>query len=113
MKSAKQANPRRSVALKALLVYLAVAVLVLFVSSLIGFYLGGPDGATFALGIGVLINLLVFPVVGLRLMARLKAMASEEPTLSYAVAPRPTKQVDAHETKKSKMPPPHSEKPSA
>ena len=37
----KQANLRRSVAIKGMLVYLVVAFLVLFVSSLIGFYLGG------------------------------------------------------------------------
>ena len=76
MNTPKQANPRRSVAIKVLLIYLAVALLVLFVSSLIGFYLGGPEGATFALGIGILINLLVFPVVGIRLTGKLKAMAA-------------------------------------
>ena len=61
----KQANLRRSVVIKVLVIYLAVALLVLFISSFIGFYLGGPEGATFALGIGLLINLLAFPVVGL------------------------------------------------
>lgn len=53
----KQANPRRSVVIKVLFIYLAVALLVLFMGSLIGFYLGGPEGTTFALGIGILINL--------------------------------------------------------
>ena len=63
----KPANPRRSVVIKVLLIYLVVALLILFISSFMGFYLGGPEGATFALGIGLLINLLAFPVVGLRL----------------------------------------------
>lgn len=86
MKPAKQANPRRSVVIKVLLIYLAVALLVLFVSSLIGFWLGGPEGATFALGIGILINLLVFPVVGIRLTARLRTIADDE-AYSGAITP--------------------------
>jgi len=113
MKSAKPANPRRSVAIKAMLVYLVVALLVLFISSLIGFYLGGPDGATFALGIGVLINLLVFPMVGLRLMSRLRAMAAEQPTSPYSAPAAPAKQTAVPKPQKSKAPTPPPERPSA
>jgi len=61
--------------------------MVLFISSFIGFYLGGPEGATFALGIGLLINLLAFPVVGLRLTARLRVMAAEEAASTFSRPP--------------------------
>jgi hypothetical protein len=113
MKSAKQANPRRDVAIKGMLVYLVVALLVLFISSLIGFYLGGPEGATFALGIGVLINLLVFPVVGLRLTARLRAMADEEACTPHSAPAASAGQVGVHKPLKSKKSAPPTEKPSA
>ena len=113
MKSVKQAKLRRSVVIKVLLVYLAVAFLVLFISSLIGFYLGGPDGATFALGIGVLINLLVFPVVGLRLTARLRAMADEEAGSAATILSTPKQPVKAQPIIKTEEPTPPAEKPSA
>ncbi len=113
MKPAKQANPRRNVAIKVLLIYLAVALLVLFISSLIGFYLGGPEGATFALGIGILVNLLVFPVVGIRLTGRLKAMATEEASTPSPASSTPEKQTRVRKPLKSKEPTPPAEKPSA
>ena len=102
----KPVNPRRSVAIKGMLVYLVVALLVLFISSLIGFYLGGPDGATFALGIGLLINLLVFPVVGLRLTARLRVMAAEEAASPSPASSTPEKQTSVRKPLKSKQPNP-------
>ena len=113
MKSAKQTNPRRSVAIKGMLVYLVVALLVLFISSLIGFYLGGPDGATFALGIGLLINLLVFPMVGLRLTARLRAMAEEEAGSAATIPSTPQQPAKAQPIIKTEEPAPPEEKPSA
>ncbi len=113
MNTPKQANPRRSVAIKVLLIYLAVALLVLFVSSLIGFWLGGPEGATFALGIGILVNLLVFPVVGIRLTGRLKAMAAEEAGEIEAASSTPEKHPSVRKPLKSKEPTPPAEKPSA
>ena len=113
MNTPKQANPRRSVAIKVLLIYLAVALLVLFVSSLIGFWLGGPEGATFALGIGILVNLLVFPVVGIRLTGRLKAMATEEATSPSIGSSTPEKRTSIYKPLKSKEPIPPAEKPSA
>ena len=113
MKSAKQTNPRRSVAIKGMLVYLVVALLVLFISSLIGFYLGGPDGATFALGIGLLINLLVFPVVGMRLTARLRAMAEEAAGSAATIPSTPQQPVKARLVTKTEEPAPPVEKPSA
>ena len=100
-------------AIKVLLVYLAVAILILFISSFVGFYLGGPDGATFALGIGLLIDLLVFPVVGLSLMSRLKAMAAEETVAPYSVPAASAGQVSVHKRLKSKKSAPPAEKPSA
>jgi len=109
----KPANPRRSVAIKGMLVYLVVALLVLFISSLIGFYLGGPDGATFALGIGLLINLLVFPVVGLRLTARLRAMADEEAGSAATIPSTPQQPTKAQPIIKTEEPAPPVEKPSA
>jgi len=96
-----------------MLVYLVVALLVLFVSSLIGFYLGGSDGATFALGIGLLINLLVFPVVGIRLTGKLKAMAAEETTSPSIGSSTPEKHPSVRKPLKSKEPTPPAEKPSA
>ena len=113
MKPPKQVNPRRSVAIKGMLVYLVVALLVLFISSLIGFYLGGPDGATFALGIGLLINLLVFPVVGLRLTARLRAMADEETGSAATIPSTPQQPAKAQPIIKTEEPAPPVEKPSA
>ena len=113
MKPPKQVNPRRSVAIKGMLVYLVVALLVLFISSLIGFYLGGPDGATFALGIGLLINLLVFPVVGLRLTARLRVMAAEEAASPSPASSTPEKQTSIRKQLKSKQPNPPRENPPA
>ncbi len=113
MKPIKQANPRRSVAIKGMLVYLVVALLVLFISSLIGFYLGGPDGATFALGIGLLINLLVFPVVGLRLTARLRAMAAEEAGSAATIPSTPQQPAKAQPIIKTEEPTTPEEKPSA
>jgi len=113
MKSAKQTNPRRSVAIKGMLVYLVVALLVLFISSLIGFYLGGSEGATFALGIGLLINLLVFPVVGLRLTARLRAMAAEEASSAATIPSTPQQSAKAQPIIKTEEPAPPVEKPSA
>jgi len=113
MNTPKQANPRRSVAIKVLLIYLAVALLVLFVSSLIGFWLGGPEGATFALGIGILVNLLVFPVVGIRLTGRLKAMATEEAASPSPASSTPEKHPSVRKPLKSKEPTPPAEKPSA
>ena len=113
MKSPKQTNPRRSVAIKGMLVYLVVALLVLFISSLIGFYLGGPDGATFALGIGLLINLLVFPMVGLRLTARLRAMADEEAGSAATIPSTPQQPAKAQPIIKTEEPAPPVEKPSA
>ena len=113
MKPPKQVNPRRSVAIKGMLVYLVVALLVLFISSLIGFYLGGPDGATFALGIGLLINLLVFPVVGLRLTARLRAMAEEEAGSAATILSTPQQPAKAKPIIKTEEPTPPEEKPSA
>ena len=113
MNTPKQANPRRSVAIKVLLIYLAVALLVLFVSSLIGFWLGGPEGATFALGIGILINLLVFPVVGIRLTGRLKAMATKEASTPSPASSKPEKHPSVRKPLKSKEPTPPAEKPSA
>ena len=113
MKPPKQVNPRRSVAIKGMLVYLVVALLVLFISSLIGFYLGGPDGATFALGIGLLINLLVFPVVGLRLTARLRAMADEETGSAATIPSAPQQPAKAQPIIKTEEPAPPVEKPSA
>ena len=112
MKPPKQVNPRRSVAIKGMLVYLVVALLVLFISSLIGFYLGGPDGATFALGIGLLINLLVFPVVGVRLTARLRAMADEEAGSAATIPSTPQQPVKAQPIIKTEEPTPPEEKPS-
>ena len=109
----KPVNPRRSVAIKGMLVYLVVALLVLFISSLIGFYLGGPDGATFALGIGLLINLLVFPVVGLRLTARLRAMADEEAGLASTILSTHQQPTKARPVTKTEEPAPPVEKPSA
>ncbi len=109
----KPANPRRSVAIKGMLVYLVVALLVLFISSLIGFYLGGPDGATFALGIGLLINLLVFPVVGLRLTVRLRAMAAEEAGSAATILSTPQQPVKAQPIIKTEEPTTPEEKPSA
>jgi len=113
MKPPKQVNPRRSVAIKGMLVYLVVALLVLFISSLIGFYLGGPDGATFALGIGLLINLLVFPMVGLRLTARLRAMADEEAGSAATIPSTPQQSAKAQPIIKTEEPAPPVEKPSA
>ena len=113
MKPPKQVNPRRSVAIKGMLVYLVVALLVLFISSLIGFYLGGPDGATFALGIGLLINLLVFPMVGLRLTARLRAMAEEEAGSAATIPSTPQQPAKAQPIIKTEEPAPPVEKPSA
>ena len=113
MKPPKQVNPRRSVAIKGMLVYLVVALLVLFISSLIGFYLGGPDGATFALGIGLLINLLVFPMVGLRLTARLRAMAEEEAGSAATIPSTPQQPTKAQPIIKTEEPAPPVEKPSA
>ena len=113
MKSRHQANPRRSVAIKGMLVYLVVALLVLFISSLIGFYLGGSEGATFALGIGLLINLLVFPMVGLQLTARLRAMADEEAGLAATIPPTPQQPVKAQPIIKTEEPTTPEEKPSA
>ncbi len=113
MKPIKQVNPRRSVAIKGMLVYLVVALLVLFISSLIGFYLGGSDGATFALGIGLLINLLVFPVVGLRLTARLRAMAAEEAGSAATIPSTPQQPAKAQPIIKTEEPAPPVEKPSA
>ena len=113
MNTPKQANPRRSVAIKVLLIYLAVALLVLFVSSLIGFWLGGPEGATFALGIGILVNLLVFPVVGIRLTGRLKAMATEEAASPSPASSTPEKHPSVRKPLKSKELTPPAEKPSA
>ena len=109
----KPANPRRSVAIKGMLVYLVVALLVLFVSSLIGFYLGGSDGATFALGIGLLINLLVFPVVGLQLTARLRAMAEEEAGSAATIPSTPQQPAKAKPIIKTEEPTTPEEKPSA
>ena len=113
MKPPKQTNPRRSVAIKGMLVYLVVAFLVLFVSSLIGFYLGGSDGATFALGIGLLINLLVFPMVGLRLTARLRAMADEEAGSAATIPSTPQQPAKAQPIIKTEEPTTPEEKPSA
>jgi len=113
MKSAKQTNPRRSEAIKGMLVYLVVALLVLFISSLIGFYLGGSDGATFALGIGLLINLLVFPMVGMRLTARLRAMAEEEAGSAATILSTPQQPAKAKPIIKTEEPTPPEEKPSA
>ena len=113
MKPPKQVNPRRSVAIKGMLVYLVVALLVLFISSLIGFYLGGPDGATFALGIGLLINLLVFPMVGLRLTARLRAMAAEEAGSAATIPSTPQQPAKAQPIIKTEEPTTPEEKPSA
>ena len=113
MKPIKQTNPRRSVAIKGMLVYLVVALLVLFISSLIGFYLGGSDGATFALGIGLLINLLVFPVVGLRLTARLRAMAAEEAGSAATIPSTPQQPAKAQPIIKTEEPTTPVEKPSA
>ena len=113
MKPPNQVNPRRSVAIKGMLVYLVVALLVLFISSLIGFYLGGSDGATFALGIGLLINLLVFPVVGLRLTARLRVMAAEEAASPSPASSTPEKQTSIRKQLKSKQPNPPRENPPA
>ena len=106
MKSVKPANPRRSVVIKVLVIYLAVALMVLFISSFIGFYLGGPDGATFALGVGLLINLLAFPVVGLRLTARLRVMAAEEAASPSPASSTPEKQTSVRKPLKSKQPNP-------
>ena len=109
----KPANPRRSVVIKVLVIYLAVALMVLFISSFIGFYLGGPDGATFALGVGLLINLLAFPVVGLRLTARLRVMAAEEAALPSPASSTPEKQTSIRKQLKSKQPNPPRENPPA
>jgi len=95
-----------------LLVYLAVAILILFISSFVGFYLGGPDGATFALGIGLLIDLLVFPVVGIRLSRQAKSHATEEATTPSPASSNPANQVVAHKPQKSKNATPPREKPS-
>jgi len=113
MKSTKQVNPRRSVAIKGMLVYLVVALLVLFISSLIGFYLGGPEGAIFALGIGILINLLAFPVVGIWLTGRLKTMAAEEASSAATISSMPNQPTKAHPTINAEEPAPPAEKPSA
>jgi len=113
MKSVKPANPRRSVVIKVLLIYLVVTLLVLFISSFIGFYLGGPEGATFALGIGILINLLVFPVVGLRLTACLRAMADEEAGSASTIPSTPQQPVKAQPIIKTEEPTPPAEKPTA
>jgi hypothetical protein len=110
MKPAKQTNTRRNVAIKVLLIYLALALLVLLISSLIGFWLGGPEGATLALGIGILINLLIFPVVGLRLTARLNAMTAEEASRSSSASSNPANQVVAHKPQQSKESTPPAEK---
>ena len=71
--------PKKSSALKiiltVLLVYGISAALILLLSSLIGFWLNGSEGASFALGIGVMINILVFPTVGYVLVARLKSLS--------------------------------------
>ncbi|MBP6086767.1 MAG: hypothetical protein KA449_00995 [Pelolinea sp.] len=113
MRSVKQTNQRRSVVIKVLLVYLAVALMVLFISSLVGFYLGGPEGATFALGIGILVNLLVFPVVGIRLTGRLKAMAAEEAASPSLASFTPEKHTSVRKQLKSKQPNPPRENPPA
>ena len=79
--------PKKSSALKiiltVLLVYGISAALILLLSSLIGFWLNGSEGASFALGIGVMINILVFPTVGYILVARLKSLsdAPKAPTM--------------------------------
>ena len=113
MNPKKPANPRRSVVIKVLLIYLAVALLILFISSFIGFYLGGPEGATFALGIGLLINLLAFPIVGLRLTARLRVMAAEEAGSASTIPSTPQQPVKAQPIIKTEEPTPPAEKPSA
>jgi hypothetical protein len=113
MNPKKQANLRRSVVIKVLVIYLAVALLVLFISSFIGFYLGGPEGATFALGIGLLINLLAFPVVGLRLTARLRVMADEEAGSAATILSTPQQPVKAQPIIRTEEPTPPAEKPSA
>ena len=58
-----------------LLIYGISAVLILLLSSLIGFWLNGSEGATFAIGIGMMINLLVFPTVAYILVARLRSLS--------------------------------------
>jgi uncharacterized membrane protein (DUF485 family) len=113
MNPKKQANLRRSIVIKVLLIYLAVALLILFVSSFIGFFLGGPEGATFALGIGILINLLAFPVVGIWLTSRLKTMAAEEASSTATISSMPNQPTKAHPTINAEEPAPPAEKPSA
>jgi hypothetical protein len=109
----KPANPRRSVVIKVLVIYLAVALMVLFISSFIRFYLGGPEGATFALGIGFLIKLLAFPIVGLRLTARLRTMAAEEAASPSPASSTPEKRTSVRKQLKSKQPNPPRENPPA
>ncbi|MGV7976718.1 MAG: hypothetical protein AB2L16_07570 [Anaerolineaceae bacterium] len=76
--------PKKPSALKiiltVLLVYGISAALILLLSSLIGFWLNGSEGASFALGIGVMINILVFPTVGYVLVARLKSLSDPPKT---------------------------------
>ncbi|HOA22252.1 MAG TPA: hypothetical protein PKL82_07150 [Anaerolineaceae bacterium] len=82
--------PKKPSALKIILVVLLVygisALIIVLLSSMIGFWLNGSEGASFAVGIGIMINLLVFPTVGYVLVARLRSLSDtaqlppEEPT---------------------------------
>ena len=58
-----------------LLIYGISAALILLLSSLIGFWLNGSEGASFALGIGIMLNILVFPTVAYVLVARLRSLS--------------------------------------
>ncbi|HOE34924.1 MAG: hypothetical protein GX415_05805 [Chloroflexi bacterium] len=75
--------PQKPSAVKIILVVLLVygisAIIILLFSSMIGFWLNGSEGASFAVGIGVMINLLVFPMVGYVLIARLRSLSETPP----------------------------------
>ena len=58
-----------------LLLYGVIAVMILLLSSLIGFWLNGSEGASFALGIGMMMNLLAFPAAMYILVARLRGIS--------------------------------------
>ncbi|HQK42864.1 MAG TPA: hypothetical protein PLV20_04610 [Anaerolineaceae bacterium] len=74
MQPPKKPSPLKFI-LIVLLVYGVSAILILLLSSLIGFWLNGSEGASFGVGVGLMINLLIFPTMGFILIARLRSLS--------------------------------------
>lgn len=74
MQPPKKPSPLKLI-LIVLLVYGVSAILILLLSSLIGFWLNGSEGASFGVGVGLMINLLIFPTMGFILIARLRSLS--------------------------------------